>query len=93
MGVFRSVCACVCVSFGVCAGTYELSCLRNPLVVNVTHNLSMPFFKTAALLLNFSTVHVAVLGVALRTSCQFTPYALTGCAEGGLFHVFTHAHI
>ncbi|KAK3567564.1 hypothetical protein QTP86_020030, partial [Hemibagrus guttatus] len=74
-------------------GTYELSCLRNPLVVNVTHNLSMPFFKTAAVLLNFSTVHVAVLGVALRTSCQFTPYALTGCAEGGLFHVFTHAHI
>ncbi|XP_060729395.1 pappalysin-2 [Tachysurus vachellii] len=62
-------------------GTYELSCLRNPLVVNVTHNLSMPFFQTSALLLNFSTVHVAVLGVALRTSCHFTSYALTGCVR------------
>ncbi|KAG9338492.1 hypothetical protein JZ751_025726 [Albula glossodonta] len=29
-------------------GTYELSCQRNPLVVNVTHNLSLPFFLTAA---------------------------------------------
>ncbi|TSM20240.1 Pappalysin-2 [Bagarius yarrelli] len=59
-------------------GTYELSCQHNPLVVNVTHNLSLPFFHTAALLLNFSTVHVAVLGVALRTSCHINPFALTG---------------
>lgn len=77
----------------MCAGIYELSCRHNPLVVNVTQNLSMPFFQTAGLLLKFSTVHVAVLGVALRTSCHLSPFALTGCAEGGLFHVFTHAHI
>ncbi|XP_060787136.1 pappalysin-2 isoform X1 [Neoarius graeffei] len=62
-------------------GTYELSCQHNPLVVNVTHDLSIPFFQTAALLLNFSTVHVAVLGVALRTSCHFSPLALTGCVH------------
>ncbi|XP_072544343.1 pappalysin-2 [Salminus brasiliensis] len=62
-------------------GTYELSCQRNPLVVNVTHNLSLPFFQTAAVLLNFSTVHVAVLGVALRTSCHFSAFALTGCVR------------
>uniref|UniRef100_A0A8B9H2T2 Pappalysin 2 n=1 Tax=Astyanax mexicanus TaxID=7994 RepID=A0A8B9H2T2_ASTMX len=68
-------------------GTYELSCQRNPLVVNVTHNLSLPFYQTAAVLLNFSTVHVAVLGVALRTSCHFSAFALTGCAEGGLSHL------
>ncbi|KAI5103983.1 pappalysin-2 isoform X1, partial [Silurus meridionalis] len=62
-------------------GTYGLSCQNNPLVVNVTHNLSMPLFQTAALLLNFSTVHVAVLGVALRTSCHFSTFALTGCVR------------
>ncbi|KAG9273614.1 pappalysin-2 [Astyanax mexicanus] len=62
-------------------GTYELSCQRNPLVVNVTHNLSLPFYQTAAVLLNFSTVHVAVLGVALRTSCHFSAFALTGCVR------------
>ncbi|XP_066537403.1 pappalysin-2 [Hoplias malabaricus] len=62
-------------------GTYELSCQRNPLVVNVTHNLSLPFFQTSAVLLEFSTVHVAVLGVALRTSCHFSAFALTGCVK------------
>ncbi|XP_036452168.1 pappalysin-2 isoform X1 [Colossoma macropomum] len=62
-------------------GTYGLSCQRNPLVVNVTHNLSLPFFQTAAVLLNFSTAHVAVLGVALRTSCHFSAFTLTGCVH------------
>ncbi|XP_062849988.1 pappalysin-2 [Trichomycterus rosablanca] len=62
-------------------GTHEMSCQRNPLVVNVTHNLSVPFFQTTAVLLKFSTAHVAVLGVALRTSCQFSGFALTGCAR------------
>uniref|UniRef100_A0A4W4EG09 Sushi domain-containing protein n=1 Tax=Electrophorus electricus TaxID=8005 RepID=A0A4W4EG09_ELEEL len=65
-------------------GTYELSCHRNPLVVNVTHNLSRPFFKTAWVQLGFLSPHVAVLGVALRTFCNFSAFALTGCAEGGM---------
>ncbi|XP_030629408.1 pappalysin-2 [Chanos chanos] len=62
-------------------GTYELSCQRNPLVVNVTHNLSMPFFLTKSVMLNFSSAHVAVLGVALRTACHFSAFALTGCVR------------
>ncbi|XP_064197731.1 pappalysin-2 [Anguilla rostrata] len=62
-------------------GSHELSCQRNPLVVNVTHNLSLPFFLTAAVLLNFSSPLVAVTGVALRTSCHFSAFALTGCVR------------
>ncbi|XP_067108655.1 pappalysin-2 [Osmerus mordax] len=60
-------------------GTYMLSCQQNPLVVNITHNLSQPFFLTTAILLRFSSPHVAVTGVTLRTSCHFSAFALTGC--------------
>uniref|UniRef100_A0A8C1THT0 Pappalysin 2 n=1 Tax=Cyprinus carpio TaxID=7962 RepID=A0A8C1THT0_CYPCA len=77
-------------------GSYELSCQYNPLVVNVTHNLSVPFYQTSAVQLNFSSSQVAVLAVALRTSCHFSAFALTGCAEGGVSHnlqAHTHTHI
>uniref|UniRef100_A0A8C9ZJF3 Pappalysin 2 n=1 Tax=Sander lucioperca TaxID=283035 RepID=A0A8C9ZJF3_SANLU len=77
-------------------GTYDLSCHRNPLVVNVTHDLSRPFFITASVILLFSSPFVAVGSVALRTSCHFSTFALTGCAsEGGLSHNYllnTHTH-
>uniref|UniRef100_A0A8C2AQ58 Pappalysin 2 n=1 Tax=Cyprinus carpio TaxID=7962 RepID=A0A8C2AQ58_CYPCA len=62
-------------------GSYELSCQYNPLVVNVTHNLSVPFYQTSAVQLNFSSSQVAVLAVALRTSCHFSAFALTGCVH------------
>lgn len=69
------------------AGTHNLSCNRNPLMANVTHDLSQPFFITASVILLFSSSSVAVGGVALRTSCHFSTFALTGCAsEGGLSH-------
>uniref|UniRef100_A0A3Q0QS71 Pappalysin 2 n=1 Tax=Amphilophus citrinellus TaxID=61819 RepID=A0A3Q0QS71_AMPCI len=65
-------------------GTHDLSCHRNPLVVNVTHDLSQPFFLTSSVILLLSSPAVAVGGVALRTSCHFSTFALTGCAsEGG----------
>uniref|UniRef100_A0A8C6TTY6 Pappalysin 2 n=1 Tax=Neogobius melanostomus TaxID=47308 RepID=A0A8C6TTY6_9GOBI len=60
-------------------GTHDLSCHGNPLVVNVTHDLSRPFFLTSALILLLSSPSVAVAGVALRTSCHFSTFALTGC--------------
>ncbi|MBN3318689.1 PAPP2 protein, partial [Atractosteus spatula] len=62
-------------------GSYELSCQRNPLVVNVTHNLSLPFFRTSAVFFEFSSPLVAVMAVALRTSCHFSAFALNGCAR------------
>ncbi|XP_063074989.1 pappalysin-2 isoform X2 [Engraulis encrasicolus] len=62
-------------------GDFELSCQRNPLVVNVTHNLSLPFYLTSAVMLSFSSAHVGVTGVALRTSCLFSAFALTGCVH------------
>uniref|UniRef100_A0A3B4FZG4 Pappalysin 2 n=1 Tax=Pundamilia nyererei TaxID=303518 RepID=A0A3B4FZG4_9CICH len=77
-------------------GTHDLSCHRNPLVVNVTHDLSQPFFLTSSVILLLSSPTVAVGGVALRTSCHFSTFALTGCAsEGGLSHNYllnTHTH-
>ncbi|KAF3698917.1 Pappalysin-2 [Channa argus] len=60
-------------------GTHDLSCHRNPLVVNVTHDLSQPFFLTASIILLLSSPSVAVESVALRTSCHFSTFALTGC--------------
>ncbi|XP_075994344.1 pappalysin-2 [Genypterus blacodes] len=60
-------------------GTHDLSCHRNPLIVNVTHDLSRPFFLTSSVVLLFSSPLVAVGGVALRTSCHFSTFALTGC--------------
>lgn len=65
-------------------GTHEFSCHRNPLVVNVTHDLSRPFFLTSAVILLLSSPAVAVGGVALRTSCHFSTFALTGCASQGV---------
>lgn len=65
-------------------------------MANVTHDLSQPFFITASVILLFSSPSVAVGGVALRTSCHFSTFALTGCAsEGGLSHNYlldTHTH-
>ncbi|KAM8849560.1 pappalysin-2 [Spinachia spinachia] len=60
-------------------GTHDVSCHQNPLVVNVTHDLSRPFFITASVILLFSSPSVAVGGVALRTSCHFSTFAQTGC--------------
>ncbi|XP_078791697.1 pappalysin-2 isoform X3 [Oryzias latipes] len=60
-------------------GTHDVSCLQNPLVVNVTHDLTQPFFLTSFVILLFSSPSVAVRGVALRTSCHFSTFALTGC--------------
>ncbi|XP_061653811.1 pappalysin-2 isoform X1 [Phyllopteryx taeniolatus] len=60
-------------------GTHNLSCHRNPLVVNVTHDLSRPFFLTSSVILLFSSSSVAIGGIALRTSCHFSTFAVTGC--------------
>ncbi|KAM4560705.1 LOW QUALITY PROTEIN: pappalysin-2-like [Fundulus diaphanus] len=64
--------------------THILSCYRNPLVVNVTHDLSQPFFLTSSVILLFSSPSVLVRAVALRTSCHFSTFALTGCIRGCL---------
>uniref|UniRef100_H2ZXT1 Sushi domain-containing protein n=1 Tax=Latimeria chalumnae TaxID=7897 RepID=H2ZXT1_LATCH len=62
-------------------GTYELSCQRNPLIINVTHNLSLPFYKTTTVFLNFSSSLVALSGVALRTYTRFHTMDVTHCSE------------
>ncbi|XP_036891062.1 pappalysin-2 [Sturnira hondurensis] len=54
-------------------GTYELACQRNPLVVNVSQHPEVPLYRTASVLLNFSSPWVGISAVALRTSSHIGP--------------------
>ncbi|KFW76341.1 Pappalysin-2, partial [Manacus vitellinus] len=56
--------------FAHLAGTYELSCQHNPLVVNVSRGQEDPSRPVASVLLNFSSPLVGVAAVALRTPAQ-----------------------
>ncbi|XP_069793627.1 pappalysin-2 isoform X3 [Narcine bancroftii] len=69
-------------------GSHELSCKRNPLIINVTHNIDLNFYKTASVLLKISSPLVAVSGVALRTDNRFDSAMTCNCAEqeGGKDH-------
>uniref|UniRef100_A0A8C8RBA6 Pappalysin 2 n=1 Tax=Pelusios castaneus TaxID=367368 RepID=A0A8C8RBA6_9SAUR len=60
-------------------GTHELSCQRNPLVINVTHGQDVLFHRITSVLLNFSSPLVGVSAVALRTSSHFSSAALNSC--------------
>lgn len=62
-------------------GTHTLSCQRNPLILNVTHNLSFPFYRTASVLLNFSSALVGISAVALRTSTHLGPAVPNDCGD------------
>ncbi|XP_059840833.1 pappalysin-2-like [Hypanus sabinus] len=62
-------------------GTYELSCKRNPLIINVTSNIDVSFYKTASVLLNMSSPLVAISGVALRTYNHFKFAITSNCRE------------
>ncbi|XP_068095730.1 pappalysin-2 [Hyperolius riggenbachi] len=48
-------------------GTHELSCQKNPLVLNALHSPRSPMYETDSVILYFSSSNVGVLGVALRS--------------------------
>ncbi|KAM6219051.1 pappalysin-2 [Rhynchocyon petersi] len=60
-------------------GTYELSCHRNPLVINVTHHPNVFTYHTTSALLNLSSPLVGISAVALRTSSHVSLAASNNC--------------
>ncbi|CAM4603160.1 unnamed protein product [Caretta caretta] len=60
-------------------GTHELSCQRNPLVINVTHSQDFLFHRITSVLLNFSSSLVGISAVALRTSSLLSSSAPNTC--------------
>ncbi|XP_055497937.1 pappalysin-2-like [Leucoraja erinacea] len=62
-------------------GTYELSCKKNPLIINVPHKLDFNLHKIASVLLNGSSPFVAVSGVALRVSNHLVSTITPNCAK------------
>ncbi|XP_043941906.1 pappalysin-2 [Protopterus annectens] len=71
-------------------GSCEVSCQHNPLVINITPNLSLPFY-TRTVILNFTSPFVAVAGVALRTFSHPVPSHITNCNEEGSFGPQKHS--
>uniref|UniRef100_A0A8D0GZS7 Pappalysin 2 n=1 Tax=Sphenodon punctatus TaxID=8508 RepID=A0A8D0GZS7_SPHPU len=60
-------------------GTHELLCQQNPLVINVTHNLSFHFHHITSALFNFSSRRVGISAVALRTLSQHSSTSTPNC--------------
>uniref|UniRef100_K7FTJ5 Pappalysin 2 n=1 Tax=Pelodiscus sinensis TaxID=13735 RepID=K7FTJ5_PELSI len=75
-------------------GTHELSCQRNPLVINVTHGQDFLFHRITSVLLNFSSPLVGVSAVALRTSSPLSSSVPNTCLaepEGHGLHRYSCA--
>ncbi|XP_029474617.1 pappalysin-2 [Rhinatrema bivittatum] len=62
-------------------GTHDLSCQQYPLVVNVTHGLNFPFYRTASVFLNFSSPLVGISAVALRTFSHLSSVVPSSCLD------------
>ncbi|XP_053325364.1 pappalysin-2 [Spea bombifrons] len=54
-------------------GTHELSCQKNPLVLNRTSDPKNPMYNTASVTLRFSSPLVGVSGVAVRSRASSQP--------------------
>ncbi|XP_038650940.1 pappalysin-2-like [Scyliorhinus canicula] len=72
-------------------GAHLLNCQMNPLNINVTYNHSLPFYKTASVLLNMSSPLIAVSGVALRTYSLYNSLAISNCVEQGEYKKHKHS--
>ncbi|XP_039618674.1 pregnancy-associated plasma protein A, pappalysin 1a [Polypterus senegalus] len=62
-----------------------LSCRNNPLIIPVVHDLSLPFYRTKAILIFFSSQYVAISGVALRSFQNFDPITINGCQSNEIY--------
>ncbi|XP_058843170.1 pappalysin-1-like isoform X3 [Acipenser ruthenus] len=66
-------------------GFQVLSCRNNPLVIPVIHDLSLPFYRTKAITIAFSSVYVAISGVALRSFQNFDPITISSCQNDEIY--------
>uniref|UniRef100_A0A672PB06 Pappalysin-1-like n=1 Tax=Sinocyclocheilus grahami TaxID=75366 RepID=A0A672PB06_SINGR len=67
-------------------GDWHLSCRTNPLVIPVSHDLSMAFYHTKAILLMFRSNLVAISGVGLRSFQFFDPITISGCQSNEIYN-------
>ncbi|XP_015222644.2 pregnancy-associated plasma protein A, pappalysin 1a [Lepisosteus oculatus] len=67
-------------------GDWRLSCRNNPLVIPVTHDLSLPFYHTKAILVKFRSIYVAISGVGLRSFQYFDPITISGCQSDEIYN-------
>uniref|UniRef100_A0A3Q3CDN4 Pappalysin-1 n=1 Tax=Haplochromis burtoni TaxID=8153 RepID=A0A3Q3CDN4_HAPBU len=67
-------------------GEWRLSCRTNPLVIPVSHDLSVAFYHTKAILVMFSSHLVAISGVALRSFQSFDPITISGCQSNEIYN-------
>ncbi|XP_023666885.1 pappalysin-1-like isoform X2 [Paramormyrops kingsleyae] len=67
-------------------GDWRLSCRNNPLVIPVVHDLSVPFYRTQAILVLFSWPLVAISGVGLRSFQYFDPITISGCQSNEIYN-------
>ncbi|GAA6093315.1 pregnancy-associated plasma protein A, pappalysin 1a isoform X1 [Tachysurus ichikawai] len=67
-------------------GNWRLSCRTNPLVIPVSHDLSMAFYHTKAILLIFRCPLVAISGVGLRSFQFFDPITISSCQSNEIYN-------
>ncbi|KTG37601.1 hypothetical protein cypCar_00024502, partial [Cyprinus carpio] len=67
-------------------GDWRLSCRTNPLVIPVSHDLSMAFYHTKAILLMFRSDLVAISGIGLRSFQFFDPITISGCQSNEIYN-------
>uniref|UniRef100_A0AAR2JEU4 Sushi domain-containing protein n=1 Tax=Pygocentrus nattereri TaxID=42514 RepID=A0AAR2JEU4_PYGNA len=67
-------------------GEWRLSCRNNPLVIPVSHDLSMAFYRTKAIVVSFRSALVAVSGIGLRSFQYFDPITISGCQSNEIYN-------
>ncbi len=67
-------------------GEWRLSCRTNPLVIPVSHDLSVAFYHTKAILVMFASRLVAISGVGLRSFQFFDPITISGCQSNEIYN-------
>ncbi|KAI4892633.1 hypothetical protein NFI96_021630, partial [Prochilodus magdalenae] len=67
-------------------GEWRLSCRNNPLVIPVSHDLSMAFYRTKAIVVSFRSALVAISGVGLRSFQYFDPITISGCQSNEIYN-------
>uniref|UniRef100_A0A8B9H5H4 Pregnancy-associated plasma protein A, pappalysin 1b n=1 Tax=Astyanax mexicanus TaxID=7994 RepID=A0A8B9H5H4_ASTMX len=67
-------------------GEWRLSCRNNPLVIPVSHDLSMAFYRTQAIVVSFRSSLVAISGVGLRSFQYFDPITISGCQSNEIYN-------
>ncbi|XP_010876234.3 pregnancy-associated plasma protein A, pappalysin 1a [Esox lucius] len=67
-------------------GDWRLSCRNNPLVIPVSHDLSMAFYHTKTILVEFRSHLVAISGVGLRSFQFFDPITISGCQSNEIYN-------